>query len=202
MKYADINRQFTEIVSGYLKAGYTFNTATMGGSQCEIARVDLNDGKNVIRILLQSFYCKDDFYNDGYEIIVGSTRSTISANQPPENTVRTIWNNRLDVVYRREFYEISKRNGCAVWFGNRDEAISASNVRVARRAQKGYYVVSKDDMTGDNAIRAAERYVRRIAGIKHPNRAKLNVRHAIRREDGRVYGQYIITYNGKSYILH
>lgn len=163
MKYADINRQFTEIVAGYLKAGYTFNTATMGGSQCEIARVDLNDGKNVIRILLQSFFCKDDFFNDGYEIIVGSTRSTIGANQPPENAAGTIWNNRLDVVYRREFYEICKRNGYAVWFGNRDEAISASNVRVARRAQKGYYVVSKDDMTGDNAIRAAERYVRRIA---------------------------------------
>lgn len=202
MKYADINRQFTEIVSGYLKAGYTFNTATMGGSQCEIARVDLNDGKNVIRILLQSFYCKDDFYNDGYEIIVGSTRSTISANQPPENTVRTIWNNRLDVVCRREFYEIGKRHGYAVWFGNRDEAISASNVRLAHRAQKGYYLIAKDSITCDNAIRAAERYIRRVVGIKHPNRAKLNVRHAIRREDGRMYGQYIVTYNGKSYILH
>lgn len=123
------------------------------------------------------------------------------------NQLLALWtvycmHNDLDVVYRREFYEICKRNGYAVWFGNRDEAISASNVKVARRAQKGYYVISKDDMTGDNAIRAAERYVRRIAGIKHPNRAKLNVRHAIRRDDGRVYGQYIVTYNGKSYILH
>ena len=69
--------------------------------------------------------------------------------------------------------------------------------------ENGNYLLKfKDDMTGDNAIRAAERYVRRIAGIKHPNRAKLNVRHAIRRDDGRVYGQYIVTYNGKSYILH
>ena len=34
MKFAYINRQFTEIVAGYLKAGYTFNTATIGGSQC------------------------------------------------------------------------------------------------------------------------------------------------------------------------
>lgn len=42
----------------------------------------------------------------------------------------------------------------------------------------------------------------RVTGIKHPNRAKINVRHAIRRDDGRVYGQYIVTYNGKSYILH
>ena len=105
-------------------------------------------------------------------------------------------------MYRREFYEIGKRHGYAVWFGNRDEAISASNVRVARRAQKGYYLISKDDITGDNAIRAAELYIRRVTGIKHPNRAKLNVRHAIRRDDGRVYGQYIVTYNGKSYILH
>ena len=29
MKFADINRQFTEIVAGYPKAGYTFNTATV-----------------------------------------------------------------------------------------------------------------------------------------------------------------------------
>lgn len=52
------------------------------------------------------------------------------------------------------------------------------------------------------AAKIAERYISRVTGIKHPNRAKLNVRHAIRRDDGRVYGQYIVTYNGKSYILH
>ena len=43
MKFADINRQFTEIVAGYLKAGYTFNTATMGCSQCEICLLYTSD---------------------------------------------------------------------------------------------------------------------------------------------------------------
>lgn len=31
MKYAEINKRYTEIVSEYMAAGYTLNTATMTG---------------------------------------------------------------------------------------------------------------------------------------------------------------------------
>ena len=41
MKYAEINKRYTEIVSEYISKGYILNTATMAGSQGEIASVDL-----------------------------------------------------------------------------------------------------------------------------------------------------------------
>ncbi len=202
MKYADINRKFTEIVAGYLKAGCTINTATMVGNQGEVAHIDLNDGDNTIRILIQQFFCKDNFYNDGYEIVVGNTRRAVRADQPPVNTAKMIWNDRLDVICREEFYQIDKRYGYPVWFGTRDDAIAARNVRTERSVQD-YCVnpIRKDEMSS-NAVKIAERYIRRVTGIKHPNRAKLTVRHAIRRDGWRIYGQYIVIYNGKSYILH
>ena len=112
----------------------------------------------------------------------------------------TIWNNKLNVIRRDEFYEIGKTHGRPAWFGSRDEAVAAENIRVNRYAHR-YEPVSKDSLS-DYAAKIAKRYICRVTGIKHPNRAKINVRHAIRRDDGRVYGQYIVTYNGKSYILH
>lgn len=202
MKYAEINRRVTEIVAEYIRRGYSINTSTMGGGQGEVSHIDLTDGYSIIRIVVQHFYCKDDFYNDGYEIIVGRADDTVRADQPPANTVGTIWNDRMNLFHREAFYEIGKRYGYPVWYGNRDEAIAARNVRTERTVRN--YSISpdqNDSMTG-NAVKIAERYIRRVTGIKRPNKEKLNVRHAIRHADGLIYGQYIITYNGKSYILH
>lgn len=55
MKYIDINRKFTETVSSYIAQGYIINTASMSGSQGEIAHIDLTDGKQIVRVLLDSF---------------------------------------------------------------------------------------------------------------------------------------------------
>lgn len=55
MKYADINKRYTEIVSEYMAAGYTLNSSTMSGSQGEIASIDLTDGKAIIRVLVSRF---------------------------------------------------------------------------------------------------------------------------------------------------
>ena len=51
MKYIDINQNFTAKVAEYIAKGYTINTATMSGSQGEVAHVDLTDGKQVVRVL-------------------------------------------------------------------------------------------------------------------------------------------------------
>ena len=40
MKYSDINKMFTTEVNKYLEQGYRFNTASMNGSQGELAKVD------------------------------------------------------------------------------------------------------------------------------------------------------------------
>ena len=55
MKYADINKRYTEIISEYMATGYTLNSSTMTGSQGETASIDLTDGKEIIRVLVSRF---------------------------------------------------------------------------------------------------------------------------------------------------
>ena len=112
MKYIDINQKFTAKVAEYIAKGYTINTATMSGSQGEVAHVDLTDGKQVVRVLLDSFTEYDSFNSlSGLEIVVGTPADKVV----PYDTARhnTIWNNRLEVIESERFYEIgsSKRRG-------------------------------------------------------------------------------------------
>ena len=55
MKYSDINKMFTTEVNKYLAQGYRFNTASMNGSQSELAKVDLTNGTEIIRIVARTF---------------------------------------------------------------------------------------------------------------------------------------------------
>ncbi len=52
MTHNDINRMFTEEVGKLLAQGYQIHTNTMGGSQGQLASVDLYRGTDVIRVLL------------------------------------------------------------------------------------------------------------------------------------------------------
>lgn len=202
MKFADINRQFTEIAESYLDHGYHINTATMGPSSGEVAHLDLTNGSVVIRIVLQSFFKDDDFYNEGYELIVGSANEAAPDAQP--SMFVSIWNNRLHVVERHKFFctgsVLKGKHHGERFYGTRDEAEAAAKTRSDRAV--AIYMSACPSVMTSRAAKIAERYISRVTGIKHPNRANLNVRHAIRRDDRRVYGQYIVTYNGKSYILH
>ena len=73
MKYIDINQKFTAKVAEYIAKGYTINTATMSGSQGEVAHVDLTDGKQVVRVLLDSFTEYDSFNSLSATILSGTT---------------------------------------------------------------------------------------------------------------------------------
>ena len=72
MKYAEINKIFTNKVNEYLANGYTINSATMSGSQGEVAKIDLTNGNEIIRIMIDECWENHHAYN-GYEIIVGRT---------------------------------------------------------------------------------------------------------------------------------
>ena len=54
MKFIDINREFTAAASSYMAQGYYINAGTMGGSQGEVAHIDLTNGAEIIRVLLTS----------------------------------------------------------------------------------------------------------------------------------------------------
>lgn len=82
MKYIDINQKFTAKVAEYIAKGYTINTATMSGSQGEVAHVDLTDGKQVVRVLLDSLVSS---------LRNGQVRSTLSIAAPAGNRCSFSW---------------------------------------------------------------------------------------------------------------
>ena len=97
MKYIDINRKFTETVSSYIAQGYIINTASMSGSQGEIAHIDLTDGKQIVRVLLDSFTEWEDYNQlEGLKLVVGIAADNVKPNDSQRCDV--IWNNRLDVI--------------------------------------------------------------------------------------------------------
>lgn len=127
MKFEQINHRFTETVTEWLTKGYTFNTTTMAGHQGEIAHVDLTDGKEVIRILLDKFssLSRSDILNyfDGIKLIVGRVTDAVTPNGT--DNWETVWNNRLEIISCEEFYEIGSRKPKGyVWYGTKEEAVA------------------------------------------------------------------------------
>ena len=205
MKYESINRKFTETVAGWITKGYVVNTSTMGGSQGEIAKVDLTDGKEVIRVLLTSFGRPCDrigercYYFDGVTLTVGRVTDKVTPNGC--DTWDTVWNQHLDILSSEQFYEIGKHRGGTVrWYGTREEAIAqqdkASARYVAQRVEKSH------DLT-EKGRKIVLPFVRRQPQCKS---VRLSEIEEVTRNDcvnraGRQFTQYVVLARGHSYKL-
>lgn len=135
MKFAEINRQFTEIVTEWISKGYTVNTATMSGSQGEYAKIDLTNGSEIIRVLLDKdgkpvTRIGDRFYSfEIVKLIVGRVTDQIAPNSP--SVWDTVWNEHLEIISCEEFYEIG-RNRREKWYGTKAEAIAQQDKQMER----------------------------------------------------------------------
>ena len=104
MNQNDINRAFTEKVTELLSRGYQIYPGTMGGSQGEIAHVDLYKGDEIIRVLLNRTIGRGE-KPDGIRLIVGRNTDRIRMNCF-DTLGNTIWNNRLEILSEIEFCQI------------------------------------------------------------------------------------------------
>lgn len=105
MKRAELNAIFTAKVAGYLNEGYTINTGTMSGSQGEIAHVDVSNGKEIVRIVMDESI--DAGFNRVVTILIGRNTDRVL----PLSDKETIWNNRLETIEKIEFFKVSEN-----WF--------------------------------------------------------------------------------------
>ena len=133
MKYEMINKRFTDAVTEWLTKGYHINTASMGGSQGEVAHLDLTDGREIIRIVLDNFHEWEERTSyDGLELIVGRVTDQV---EPDSSRTwgNTVWNNRLGVLSSERFYKIGRenRNG-EQWYGTKEDAESQDRLRWKR----------------------------------------------------------------------
>lgn len=191
MKYIDINQKFTAKVASYIAEGYTINTATMGGSQGEVARIDLTDGKQVVRFLLDRFNDFDGFNRtEGLEIVVGIPADEVKPNASKNH--QTIWNNHLDVIYHERFYSLSGYRDDEPYYGTKEQAERANAIRFerfnARRVEQ-----PKIDLT-DRFLPLAVNVIKKRTGKSRIVKADVRIR-----KDG---NRYYVNYRGNSYDLH
>lgn len=97
MNKDDISRIYTSKIAELLSSGYQINPWTMSGSQGEIARVDLTNGSEIIRVLIEKSY-------EGGTINV----ITITIGRVVEQNECIIWNNHLEVCSQIKFAKIAE----------------------------------------------------------------------------------------------
>ena len=129
MKFESINRKYTEIVNEYIGRGYYINAGTMAATEGEIAHIDLTNGMEIVRVLVDKF---SDPYRDveGIKIVVGRSMDGLELNAS-RKLGNVIWNDCLDVIKKEEFFLVSSRNR-SEFFGTYEEATEARNKRRER----------------------------------------------------------------------
>ena len=190
MKYADINKRFTEIVAEYIGKGYTINSSSMRGSQGETAKVDLTNGTEIIRVMINSFNEWNEISLEGEEIIVGRAHDDVVPHD--SGCFNTIWNGNLEVLSCERFYTIGAHRTSKEIYGTKAEAEAVARLRYARSLSRTS-IQKPVDIT-DKAMEIGKRVVRRKFGVKRVSAADVRVlKHK---------GSYIVEYKSRTYRLH
>lgn len=202
MKFEQINRRFTEKVAELLSQGYIMNATTMGGSQGEIAKVDLTDGNKIVRVMLSTEHdwerVDDRFYTFDKVILTIGTNTDNVRIHGSDRFCDTIWNNHLIDVTTEEFYQIGRRGN---WYGTKEEAIAQQDKAMERM---GLDNISKD-ITSEAAARIVLPFIRRQPRCKSVNisdiqKIEKKVMYFYDASDSRPV-KYIVTARGHRYFL-
>ena len=176
MKYIDINRKFTETVSSYIAQGYYINTASMSGSQGEIAHIDLTEWEDYNQL-------------EGLKLVVGIAADNVKPNDNQRCDV--IWNNRLDVISCEKFYKLSSNRDDSVFYGTREEANAADEKRFERYCRRDCRIKKH---LPEKASTLVKEFVRRKFGLKRVVVSNIQIT--------KQSGVYTVTYNQHSAQLH
>lgn len=186
MKFAEINRKFTEKVAGYIGAGWTVNTGTMSGTQGEVAKVDLTDGNRIVRVKMNKV---SNNYRYGFEISVGYAKPKSIPNS--FNTWQTIWDRELDIVSHEVFYQPNMDNSVD-WFVTEEESIACAE-KMWGRYHSRYMGSASKDLT-ERCAPVVLSFVKRQPKCKSAKLADVTV---IREANGK----YRVRYKDRSWTL-
>lgn len=173
MKFENINKKFTEMVNGYINKGYYFNAGTMDGSQTdEIAKVDLTNGKEIIRVVTErkreqvQVGALTDLLN---KIVVKAGRVGEKCNKNVNRDCEfgsTIWNSELEVLEIAEYYEVQYwffSRSRDKYYGTREEALEALEKRMQRNMNR---YINEDYEMPEKAKAIALRWLKKQKGYK------------------------------------
>lgn len=177
MRYSEINARYTAAVTEWMARGYIINTASMPGSQGEVAHLDLTNGQEIIRVLLTSEGgpCEsvgERFY-DFTRLVLLVGRVTDRTRPHSSGDYVTVWNNHLEVISQEEFYRIGRMNRSReYWWGTREEAIAQQDLNWERYWRR--HVETDRVFDGDAARQVVLPFVRRQNNCRSVRAAEIS----------------------------
>ncbi len=173
-----------------MNKGYIVNTATMGGSQGEVAHIDLTNGTEIVRVLLTTGIESDE---SGIYHIISLTAGKADASIMPNSSGdwQTIWNNRLDVIDSETWYVLYQARGGTV-YGTKEEARAIEEKQYIRYRNK-HTDNDNTDITSDATIKIVTPLIRRKTNVQRVNKRKVRI---LKQNDGGfkiIYAGFAIT---------
>jgi len=202
MKKHEIEAIFTAKVQEYILKGWRINTTTMSGHQGEIAKIDLTDGNDIIRILLESKSEWSREYNNETEAVILTVGRSIEQFQqrphsnPFDTMFPTLWNNKLEILEQRTFYQINRDDD--FFTEDEDEYRAMQEVQMERMMNRTDRRWSpKTTELGDAAKQIAIRFIKRKLGKSRISSKDIKVTKKEWKDETRYY----VTYFSKEYRL-
>ena len=176
----DIRRIYTEKVTELLNQGCTVFPDTMGGSQGEIAHIDLTDGSQIFRVLLERGLCwshiDDGFHGDVVTLTIGRASADTWVGDRWDGT---IWNNRLEKIFEIRWAEISGRG--EGWYTELDDAARIGHIRMERYRARA---AGTREELGDAYKSAALKWLRKQPRMKTCRLSDIERIEHVTHEDG------------------
>ncbi len=120
MKYVEIEKLFTETVAKFIADGWIFQTETFNCRQDEIAKVDLQKGGDMVRVLLRKDM--DALYRDFMEIEVRRYAGKAG--------LSGVFNEEGESLEQRKFYKVDKD-----WFVESEEEFGETRRKLKERCE-------------------------------------------------------------------
>lgn len=195
MKKQDIRKIYTEKVTELLNQGWNIFPDTMNGSQGEIAHIDLTDGSEIRRVLLErdTHWEREEggYWGDVIRLTVGRAGSDTWVGQTWDGTV---WNNRLEPLFQIEWAWLGSRR-CSDWYVSLEEGRAAHQKQLERyrnREDRTSYIDLPEACKS-----AALRWVRKQPRMKTCRLEEIEKVRKVRTPDGKVH--FEITARGRAF---
>ena len=199
MKFTEINAIFSEKVAKYLNEGYVLHPYTMAGHQGEIAKVDLTNGKEIIRVWLDTVNCDSYHFRQGIALTVGRSTNERLLNPRNYRWSDTLWNNDCEVVEQRVFWQMVREYREVDFYIEGDEGLEAVK-KTDERAKVRYSGTGmKVERMPENTYRIALKLLRKIPG--HKNKRMADIEGFYRKEKLGEKAKYVARVKGHDVAL-
>jgi len=195
MQKQDIRNIYTQKVTELLNQGYTIFPDTMGGSQGEIAHIDLTNGSEILRVILERgllwSHIDDGFHGDAVTLTVGKAAEDTWIGDRWDGT---IWNTRLEPRFQIKWAEIkSARDG---WYTDLDEAARIGHIQRERYHRRS--MIRREEL-GTAFKSVALRWLRKQHKMKTCKLEDIEKMERVWNDKG--HRSFQITAKGKRYTL-